>query len=73
MAQIKKTSLMRGLFVDPLGLEPRMTIPKTVVLPITPWVKLFFKPQLSLLMIVLSPDNYRDTSGSKTIAKIGRI
>jgi hypothetical protein len=25
-------------FVDPLGLEPRMTEPKSAVLPITPWV-----------------------------------
>ena len=25
---------MRLIFVDPLGLEPRMTIPKTVVLPL---------------------------------------
>lgn len=24
-------------FVGPLGLEPRMTEPKSVVLPITPW------------------------------------
>ncbi len=28
-----------GLFcVDPLGLEPRITEPKSAVLPITPWV-----------------------------------
>lgn len=26
------------LFVDPLGLEPRITEPKSAVLPITPWV-----------------------------------
>jgi hypothetical protein len=38
----KRTAHYRGdtkaFFVDPLGLEPRMTEPKSAVLPITPWV-----------------------------------
>ena len=29
----------KSYLVDPLGLEPRTTVPKTAVLPITPWVK----------------------------------
>lgn len=36
----KKVLLKRRTFVNfvgPLGLEPRMTVPKTGVLPITPW------------------------------------
>ena len=28
--------------VDPQGLEPRMSVPKTGVLPITPWVYVYF-------------------------------
>ena len=36
--KVPKRLLLMELLVDPLGLEPRMTIPKTVVLPITPWV-----------------------------------
>ena len=36
----KSPSFLKSFYVDPLGLEPRMTIPKTVVLPITPWVNL---------------------------------
>ena len=33
-----KRDTYEGLFVDPLGLEPRMAGPKPAVLPITPWV-----------------------------------
>lgn len=45
MIKIKKPlikSIYQGLFVDPLGLEPRTTEPKSDVLPITPWVNIAF-------------------------------
>ena len=43
--------------VDPQGLEPRMSVPKTGVLPITPWVCLYFGGA-NLKIILLSTNFY---------------
>ena len=52
--------------VDPLGLEPRTTEPKSAVLPITPWVypSLSFesdrKNRIFLILFLLFSENFSE-------------